>query len=67
MASTQRLLLLPQQPRERPILNNVTLSAAPGEKIAIVGSFWRWEKHPSFSLCLRFYTPSIRRPLFGRD
>ena len=41
---------------ERSILNNVTLSAAPGEKIAIVGSSGAG-KSTLFSLLLRFYTP----------
>ncbi|MGV8949205.1 MAG: ABC transporter transmembrane domain-containing protein [Candidatus Paracaedibacter sp.] len=41
---------------ERSILNNVTLSAAPGEKIAIVGPSGAG-KSTLFSLLLRFYTP----------
>lgn len=41
---------------ERPILNNITLSAAPGEKIAIVGPSGAG-KSTIFSLLLRFYTP----------
>jgi ATP-binding cassette subfamily B protein len=41
---------------DRPILNNVTLSAAPGEKIAIVGPSGAG-KSTIFSLLLRFYSP----------
>jgi len=41
---------------ERLILNNVTLSAAPGEKIAIVGPSGAG-KSTILSLLLRFYTP----------
>ncbi|MBX9805549.1 MAG: ATP-binding cassette domain-containing protein [Alphaproteobacteria bacterium] len=41
---------------ERPILNNVTLSAAPGEKIAIVGPSGAG-KSTILSLLLRFYSP----------
>jgi len=41
---------------ERPILNNISLSAAPGEKIAIVGPSGAG-KSTLFSLLLRFYTP----------
>lgn len=41
---------------ERPVLKNVTLSAAPGEKIAIVGPSGAG-KSTLFSLLLRFYTP----------
>jgi ATP-binding cassette subfamily B protein len=41
---------------ERLILNNVTLSAAPGEKIAIVGPSGAG-KSTLFSLLLRFYSP----------
>lgn len=41
---------------DRPILNNVTLSAAPGEKIAIVGPSGAG-KSTLLSLLLRFYSP----------
>ncbi len=41
---------------ERPILNNITLSAAPGEKIAIVGPSGAG-KSTLFSILLRFYAP----------
>lgn len=41
---------------ERPILNNVTLSATPGEKIAIVGPSGAG-KSTLFALLLRFYAP----------
>jgi ATP-binding cassette subfamily B protein len=40
----------------RPVLNNVTLSASPGEKIAIVGPSGAG-KSTIFTLLLRFYTP----------
>jgi ATP-binding cassette subfamily B protein len=41
---------------ERPVLSHVTLSAAPGEKIAIVGPSGAG-KSTLFSLLLRFYAP----------
>jgi len=41
---------------ERSILNNITLSAAPGEKVAIVGPSGAG-KSTLFSLLLRFYSP----------
>lgn len=41
---------------EKPILNNITLSAAPGEKIAIVGPSGAG-KSTLLSLLLRFYSP----------
>jgi ATP-binding cassette, subfamily B, bacterial len=41
---------------EKPILNNITLSAAPGEKVAIVGPSGAG-KSTILSLLLRFYNP----------